>query len=220
MEYRIQVKICGMTSEEDASACAGLGADALGFVFYPPSSRNISADKAKSIISSLPDNILTVGVFVDESPEMISEIAGHCGLKAVQLHGAESPAAVEALKGLNIKIIKAVFVNGRPSLDEMSQYEADAFLIEAPRGPIPGGTGTAWDWGRVKGLSGSYPVILAGGLNPENVTEALEASLPDAVDVSSGVEISPGRKDIEKVRRFIESVRNCSFLTTRRILYG
>ncbi|MHC9543128.1 MAG: phosphoribosylanthranilate isomerase [Vulcanimicrobiota bacterium] len=220
MEYNIQVKICGITREADASACVSLGADAVGLVFYPPSSRHVSMEQARRIIEIIPDHILTVGVFVDESPETIKTIVEYCGLRAVQLHGVESPSTAEVMKKMNVKVIKAIFVNGSPGPAEMGNYGVDAFLLEAPRGPIPGGTGTRWEWGRVKDLSKSYPVILAGGLNPENVTEAINASLPDAVDVSSGVERAPGIKDIDKVRRFIESVKSCSFHTTRRIFYG
>ncbi len=219
MEYTIQVKICGITIEEEASACVSLGADAIGLVFYPPSSRHVSREQARRITAVIPDNILTVGVFVDEAPETVESIVEYCGLKAVQLHGVESPAAAMAMKSMKVKIIKTIFANGTPALSDMEYYDVDAFLLEAPRGPIPGGTGTSWDWSLITDLSKSYPVILAGGLNPENVVEAVRASLPDAVDVSSGVERAPGLKDMDKVHRFIESVKGCSTRTTRRILY-
>jgi len=220
MEYDIQVKICGITREEDASACVSLGVDAIGLVFYPPSSRHVSREQARCITKLIPGHILTVGVFVDESAETVKTIVEYCGLRAVQLHGVESPSTAEAIKKMNVKVIKAIFMNGTPEPSEMVNYNVDAFLLEAPQGPIPGGTGMRWDWSLVKNLSRSYPVILAGGLNPENVTEAINASLTDAVDVSSGVESAPGIKDIDKVSRFIKSVKSCSFHTTRRILYG
>jgi len=205
---RPQVKVCGLTLVDEAIACAEMGADAIGLVFYPSSPRLVGERTAREISMALPENIWKVGVFVDEPVRKILKRVEFCGLNCVQLHGAESPEVVESLELAGIRVIKSLFVKKRPFVSEAGMYRASAFLIESGEGPVPGGVGLRWKWGEAGEVSGRFPCILAGGLNPENVSEAIYQFGPDAVDVSSGVEYEPGRKDIGKVRAFIEAVRN------------
>jgi phosphoribosylanthranilate isomerase len=212
-----QVKVCGLTMVDEAVACAEMGADAIGLVFYPPSPRFLSGRSAREISMSLPEKIWKVGVFVDESFSNLMEKAEFCRLNCVQLHGSESPSVVEALESAGIRVIKSLFVKKRPFLSEAALYRPSAFLIESGDGPVPGGTGINWNWGKAAELAGKLPCILAGGLNPENVSEAIFAVGPDAVDVSSGVESEPGRKDLGKMRAFITAVRNSKQPSTHSI---
>lgn len=215
---RIQVKICGITCPEDAILCAAWGADAAGLVFYPKSPRFVTLNRAAQISSVLPSHVARVGVFVNESFETIMETAGYCGLSAVQLHGEESPELVEKLANSEMTVIKCLYVNGRPGIDTAPSYNASAFLVECSAGLMPGGNAKKWDWSSAREFAGQYPVIIAGGLGPDNVAEAVDAARPDAVDVSSGVESSPGKKDTQKVRDFIHAVRLCNISNlTRRI---
>ena len=209
---RPQVKICGLTREDEALACVELGADAIGCVFHPPSPRHLSDERARDIVRSLPPATCIVGVFVNESLSTIIRTVERSGLKAVQLHGQESAELVAALWKEGVFVIKAVFVNGTPSLDLVGSFGSSAYLVECAGGALPGGNALAWNWSAAVGISEENPVILAGGLNPENVSQAIQEALPDAVDVSSGVESSPGRKDMEKVKRLLEAVAstNCS----------
>jgi phosphoribosylanthranilate isomerase len=211
-----QVKVCGLTMVTEAVACAEAGADAIGLVFYPPSPRFLSGQEAREISVSLPKNVWKVGVFVDEPFTEVMKKADFCRLNCVQLHGSESPEMVEALELAGIGVIKSLFVKRRPHLSEAGLYRASAYLIEGGQGPVPGGAGLGWKWGEAMGLAGKVPCILAGGLNPENVARAISEFGPDAVDVSSGVESEPGRKDIGKVRAFMEAVRNAK-VSARRI---
>ena len=204
----VQVKVCGLTLVEEAVACAGMGADAIGLVFYPPSPRWVSGQRAREISGSLPEQVWKVGVFVDEPYSAVMKKAEFCRLNCVQLHGAEPPGMVEALEAAGISVIKSLFVKKGPFLSEAGLYRASAYLIESGGGLVPGGAGLSWRWAEAGELPGKVPCILAGGLSAENVGEAIYAFGPDAVDVSSGVESEPGRKDISKVRAFIEAVRN------------
>ncbi len=204
-----QIKVCGLTLADEAVECARLGADAIGMVFYPPSPRNVSAKAAREIGANLPRGVRKVGVFVDEPFVQIMNIAQLCGLDFVQLHGCESPEMVDALQSNGIAVIKTLFAKKRPFLSEAGDYRASAFLVEGGAGEsLPGGTGLGWEWSKADNAAALRPCILAGGLNPENVGEAISQFGPDAVDVSSGVESAPGRKDRDKVRAFIEAVRN------------
>jgi phosphoribosylanthranilate isomerase len=207
-----QVKICGLTRVEEALACVELGAHAIGCVFYPRSPRHVSEDQARDILLCLPPTVCSVGVFVNEPFTMIANKVERCGLKAVQLHGRESRELAGELKKQGIFVIKAVFVNGTPSLAQIGSFDASAYLVECAGGPLPGGNALAWNWSAAAGISAKHPVILAGGLNPDNVAVAIQEALPDAIDVSSGVESSPGRKDMDKVKRLLEAVAstNCS----------
>ena len=201
-----QVKICGLTRIDEALQCALLGANAIGCVFYPKSPRNLSQQQAKEICLALPPAVTTVGVFVNETFSRIMHTVKYCGLKAVQLHGQESPELVNRLYQENIMVIKALFAESTPSLQEASHYNASAYLVECGQGKLPGGNAMPWDWEKASIIGRKYPLILAGGLGPENVGQAIAAGAPDAVDVSSGVEASPGQKDLGKVAEFMKAV--------------
>ena len=208
--YRPQVKICGLTSVDEASACAELGADAVGCVFFPKSPRHLSDEMARDICSALPPEVAKVGVFVNESCDYVMQKVDRCGLTAVQLHGRESPQLVNKILKQNIPVIKALFAAGIPALSDVRKYRASAFLLECGAGVLPGGTALTWDWRQARQVSRIYPVILAGGLSPDNVAQAVAACHPAAVDVSSGVEKAPGIKDLEKVKAFLEAVSCCT----------
>lgn len=199
-----RVKICGITNLDDARHASACGADALGFVFYPRSPRCIAPDQAQRIIAELPPMITTVGLFVNESPARIRQTVEFCGLNAVQLHGDEEPGQCCYAP---YRVIKALRL--RPGMDDgtFSAYQVSALLLDAYVADQPGGTGQRCDWARAKEIASRHRVILAGGLNPENVTQAIRQVQPYAVDVSSGVEKTPGHKDPEKVASFIRMAR-------------
>ncbi len=202
-----QVKICGLTTVDEAVACAELGANAIGLVFYPPSPRYVSDDQAKAICRALPQTAWSVGVFVNEEISAILQRVEVCGLRAVQLHGQEPPQLVRELHQRGLMVIKALFANGPPTFAEAGNYPfSRAFLTECFGERLPGGNGRMWNWAMAADLVQRYPVILAGGLTPGNVGEAIRAASPAAVDVSSGVEAQPGRKDLQKVHRFLTAV--------------
>ncbi len=203
---RVQAKICGLSRVEDALACAFLGADAVGLVFYPPSPRFVKDEVAREICECLPEHVWGVGVFVNESFPAVMRKVEKCRLRAVQLHGAEDPALVDSLRKEGISVIKTLFLNGRPGVGDASAYRASAYLVEKGGGRLPGGNAIAWDWKSARGIFGGRPFILAGGLDPENVAAAIAGAVPDAVDVSSGVESSPGQKNMAKVKTFLEAV--------------
>ena len=195
------VKICGITSEEDALLAVAMGADAVGFVFAP-SPRQMAVNKVREIASRLPPEVLTVGVFKDSSRQQIVRTVQTCGLKAAQLHGRETPELTREVRqrvGLVIKGLPA----GDPALDHWDEFGADALLLDAPRP----GSGQVFDWSLADGIPVNRRVILAGGLTPENVADGIEAVHAPGVDVSTGVEQSPGRKDPRKVRAFVSAAR-------------
>jgi phosphoribosylanthranilate isomerase/indole-3-glycerol phosphate synthase/phosphoribosylanthranilate isomerase len=171
----------------------------------------------RRIIADLPEGICTVGVFVNEGFDRIMRTVVTGCLKAVQLHGAEPPELVAALAAEGLLVIKALFVNGQPALDAASRYPAAAFLVECAGGVLPGGNAMSWTWSDARRISSGRPVVLAGGLTPANVQSAIAAANPDAVDVSSGVEESPGRKDIAKVAAFCRAVSTCRNATGRNV---
>ena len=201
---RIKVKICGTTSLKDAFLAVENGADAIGFIFYKMSPRNISQKEAKEIILQLPPFIETVGVFVNETSDKINRIAEQCKLNSIQLHGEESPALCRRVKR---KVIKAFRVKNADSLKSIASYDVSGFLLDSYNGGSKGGTGQVFDWNLALRVKKQGPVILAGGLNPYNVFTAIHRVKPYGVDVCSGVENSPGIKDHEKIREFIKSVR-------------
>ena len=201
-----QVKICGLTRPDEAARCAELGPDAIGLVFFPKSPRNVSIDQARAVVDALPGDLATVGVFVNADFDTIMERVDDCGLSMAQLHGRETPRLVERLHGEGVGVIKGLFIDGEPGLAAAGQYAADAFLVECSKGPLPGGNAMAWDWGAARDFGDRHPLVLAGGLAPDNVADAIHAARPAAVDVSSGVEASPGRKDPVKVGRLIRAV--------------
>ncbi|MBI5166353.1 MAG: phosphoribosylanthranilate isomerase [candidate division NC10 bacterium] len=200
-----KVKICGLTTPEDALFVAGAGADVLGFVFVPGTPRYIDPASAAIIIKGLPLFVHTVGVFADAPLGDVKETAELCRLDFVQLHGEESP---EYCAQAGMKVIKAIRVRGPESLKGLARYRVEAFLLDTHAGDRLGGTGKTFAWDLALAAKGEGRIILSGGLNPENVATAIRQIRPYGVDVSSGVEASPGRKDPEKVRRFLEQVRH------------
>ncbi len=202
-----QIKVCGLTNVKEALGCADLGANAIGFVFFPKSPRNVSLNQARKISTALPDHVKTVGVFVNETYDTIMHAVDYCNLKAVQLHGQESPELIHEIAMENITVIKALFMSGAPSLEDVSRYNAAAYLVECGKGDLPGGNALSWNWAGAREFGEKNPLVLAGGLCSENIKEAISAGLPDAVDISSGVEASKGRKDLNKVARFINRVK-------------
>jgi len=200
-----RVKICGITSAEDALAAVEAGADALGLVFVPGTPRFVHPDAAPGILRGLPPFVSTVGVFLDQPLEEVLRIAAGLKLHAVQLHGHESEAFS---RGVSLPVIKALRVRDAESLRPIDSYPARAFLLDAYVEGRPGGTGTRISWELALRAKGRTPIILSGGLRPENVAEAIRLVRPFAVDVSSGVERSPGQKDHRKVREFIVNVRH------------
>ena len=201
----VRIKICGITNTEDAAAAAELGADAVGFVFAP-SPRQLSPEKAREIIMALPPLVQAVGVFVDEGAEKVASIADFCRLDLLQFHGKES-AAYCARFGR--RVIKAVRVRNRGGLEGCSEYSSvvDALLLDTYVSGRSGGTGLTFDWNLALEAKRYGRIILAGGLNPDNVAAAISAAKPYAVDASSGLEQKPGVKDHEKMARFIQTVR-------------
>ncbi|MFC1858239.1 phosphoribosylanthranilate isomerase [Thermodesulfobacteriota bacterium] len=204
-----QVKICGLTKVDEALECAALGAHAIGCVFFPKSPRNVTEAQAREICMALPKKVVKVGVFVNETFDKIMKKVEQCALTAIQLHGQESPTLVKRLREGKLIVIKALFSERQPAFEEASNYEASAFLLECGKGALPGGNAIQWNWDKTLGFGRRYPFMLAGGLAPDNVAEAIASGSPDVVDVSSGVETSPGRKDPAKVRAFMETVHRC-----------
>jgi phosphoribosylanthranilate isomerase len=203
-----RVKICGITRVEDGLACAQIGADAVGLVFYAPSPRHVGVDQARAIMAALPPFITTVGLFVDAAAAEVSAVLMQLPLDMLQFHGNESP---EYCQGFNRPYLKAVRV--KPGVD-LVQYsaryaQAKGLLLDAHVEGVAGGTGQAFDWNLIPARL-PLPVVLSGGLHPANVTEAIKRVQPAAVDVSSGVEAAKGIKDAAKIAAFMQGVRNAS----------
>jgi phosphoribosylanthranilate isomerase len=196
----MRVKICGITNSEDALAAVEYGADALGFVFAK-SPRQITKEQARDIIENLPPFVSPVGVFVDEQIDTLKEICGFCGIHTVQLHGNESPLYLNDFKGY--KIIKAFRVKDEDDLKPLANYKPHAFLLDSYVKGVMGGTGLTFNWEIARKAHKYGTIILSGGLTPENVKEAIQVVKPHAVDVSSGVESSPGKKDKLLMKRFV-----------------
>jgi phosphoribosylanthranilate isomerase len=194
-----RVKVCGITNAEDALSAAEMGADALGFIFYKGSKRYIDPVMASEIVSGLPPFVSTVGVFVNQCMDEIKEAADVSGVDTVQLHGDESP---EFCSGLPYKVIKAVRVKDAVNADEVELYPVRAILFDRHSDELYGGTGTSFDWEVLRDVKISKKIILSGGLTAENVSLAIEIIKPYGVDVSTGVEDSPGRKNRIKIRKF------------------
>ncbi len=200
----VKVKICGITNPEDALMAVEAGADALGFVFFPGSPRYISPEQAEVIIRCLPPFVQTVGLFINEEPATVNRIADQCGLDLVQLHGEETPDYCVAIKR---RIIKAFRVKDASSLDGMADYRVAACLLDAWSPAAHGGTGVTFNWDIAARAAASQTIILAGGLTPENVAGAIATVKPYAVDVSSGVESAPGKKDARLIKAFVVAAR-------------
>jgi phosphoribosylanthranilate isomerase len=201
-----RVKICGITDPDDARDAALLGADAIGLNFYEKSPRCIDVSRASRIIESIPAFVSVVGVFVNHpNPQGLEDLALSLGLHAVQLHGNETPDYCSMIQ--KVKVIKAFRVDAGFRVESLRSYGNTMFLLDSGSGTQFGGTGKVFDWDQAYGANAFGWIILAGGLTSDNVEDALSRLHPFAVDVSSGVESSPGRKDYEKMRHFIEAVR-------------
>ncbi len=200
----MRVKICGITNSEDAQEAVEYGADALGFVFAK-SLRQVTKGQARDIIEKLPPFVSPVGVFVDEKADMIIEICDFCGIHTVQLHGNESPLYLNDLK--RYKIVKAFRIKDEDDLKPLANYKPHAFLLDSYVKGVMGGTGMTFNWEIARKVHKYGAIILSGGLTPENVKEAIQMVKPYAVDVSSGVESSPGKKDKLLMKQFIMNAK-------------
>jgi phosphoribosylanthranilate isomerase len=200
-----QVKICGITNQDDSLFAAQCGAAALGFIFYPPSPRYITPEDARKIISALPDEVVKVGVFVNEKTEEIKRVMEYCTLDMIQLHGDESPELCRQF--LSSVVIKAVDLKNDDDLNNACCYGVAAILADSRHAGLYGGTGKKADWELAFALKKIIPVILSGGLNEGNIAEAMKTVAPAALDLNSGVEVSPGKKDHAKLARIFDIVR-------------
>jgi len=201
----IRLKICGVTSLEDARAAIDCGAEYLGFNFYPKSPRYIAPQSARAVIQRLPDEVVSVGVFVNESrPEDVIEILRVSGARMAQLHGDESPGYCAAVGAE--RVIKALRIGDDFDARRVLDYPAAAILLDAFDAKLYGGTGKTANWAIAREAVTLAKIFLAGGLSPDNIIEAIRAVGPFAVDVNSGIEIAPGRKDASKLRRLKEEM--------------
>ncbi len=202
----MKVKVCGITNYEDAVSALDAGVDALGFNFFQDSPRYIRPEDARSIIRRLPVFAATVGLFVNVAdPARVSSTAHAAGVRILQLHGDETPEYCRALAEWTL--IKAVRIGESGPASALEEYPVQAFLLDAKDDVLFGGTGKPFDWNLVNGLKRTRPIILAGGLRPDNVREAIRIVTPYAVDVCSGVECAPGKKDAAKLKQFMDEVR-------------
>ncbi|MFH1283125.1 MAG: phosphoribosylanthranilate isomerase [bacterium] len=202
----LKIKVCGITNVEDALWAANLGANYIGLNFYKGSPRKISNKMAKDILSKIPPFVKAIGVFVDEDMVVVKKVLKESALKTVQLHGSEDDSYIEELKKDGVEVFKAIRVRDEMSIEEVKHYSpfADFILLDAFKEGVPGGTGDVFNWDialTVKELG--VPFFLSGGLNPENIEEAIDKVAPYGVDVASGVERTPKKKDYEKMKDFI-----------------
>jgi phosphoribosylanthranilate isomerase len=203
-----KIKICGLTSPSDAEEAVAAGAWALGLIFWPGSKRRCELSAAVEIAAALRRRAEIVGVFVNAKLDEVAAIADAAGLTMLQLHGDEGPAyCSEAARRTGCKVIKALRVRGRADIQAARQFHTDYHLLDSYRHDQPGGTGETFAWELARGHRGKVPMILSGGLTPDNVAEAIAFVRPYAVDVASGVERAPGRKDLHKLQAFAEAVR-------------
>jgi phosphoribosylanthranilate isomerase len=211
----MRIKICGITRPDQGQAIANLGATALGFILVPSSPRYVKIEQINAITAVISPPIDYIGVFADEKPEIIRQIIVTTSLTSVQLHGRESPEYCERLRQLlpNTEIIKALRIKDRESLENSAIYfdSVDTLLLDAYHPQLLGGTGHTLDWQALEKFSPPLPWFLAGGLNPDNIGQALSQLHPDGVDVSSGVERSPGDKDLKKVALLLERLQTFSY---------
>ncbi|MBN1436529.1 MAG: phosphoribosylanthranilate isomerase [Sedimentisphaerales bacterium] len=200
----VKVKICGVTTIADAQLAVDLGADLLGLNFYKPSPRYISPDKAGAMVAQLAGNVLTAGVFVNATTSEIAEVVSKCRLDFAQLHGDETNQQCQEVKQLGVGVIKAFRVRSPGDIEQAQDYQVDAILLDAFHEEMYGGSGEKFDWGWVK-RTGNDKVFLAGGINPDNVAEAIAVGTY-GVDLCSGVEKTPGIKDPDKMRLLFERI--------------
>ncbi len=202
---RIRIKVCGITRSEDARIANEFGADAIGMIFYPHTPRGITVKQAQEILQNVPPFLTTVGVFVDPSGEELASVLRQVPLDLVQFHGHETPSFCESI---NRPYIKSIPMREGVNLQQLARdyQSARALLLETPSDTLKGGTGQAFDW-QLATAKTSIPVILAGGLNPSNVAQAIHTVHPACVDANSGVELQPGIKDADKIAAFIREVQ-------------
>jgi len=208
----MKVKVCGITNLDDAAMALDLGVDALGFNFYRRSSRYIEPLEARRIIDRLPPFALSVGLFVNvPEPAEVIQAARAAGVQILQLHGSENPDYCHKLR--EFPVIKAIRIGDGPIEENLYAYGVQAFLLDSKDDALFGGTGKTFNWARAQEIQKHRPVILAGGLQPGNVCDAIRMVNPYAVDVCSGVENSPGKKDVQRLKEFMNEVRNgCDLL--------
>jgi phosphoribosylanthranilate isomerase len=202
----VKVKVCGIKEIEDARVAADAGADAIGLIFAE-SPRRVSVEEAREIASILPDGVLKVGVFVDAGPQEVLRISREVGLDYAQLHGNETPETVTVLQEAGVKVMKALRVRDEYSLAAIEGCGADLVLLDAWSERARGGTGERFDWQLAKSLKGHGNIVVSGGLTPDNVREAIEYFEPYGVDASSSLEDRPGKKNGERVRRFVGAAK-------------
>lgn len=211
----MRVKICGLTRADDLRHAAKAGADYVGLVFYPPSPRNVSIGQAAELLKDVPEGIVPVALLVDADDALVDQVAP-LGVGMLQLHGSESPERVTAIrKRTGLPVMKVISIGGREDLAKIGEFDAvaDQLLLDAraPEGATrPGGNAVAFDWDLIAGRGWACPWILAGGLTPENVAEAVRMTGATQVDVSSGVESAPGQKDPARVEAFIKAARRAA----------
>ena len=201
---RVRTKICGITLSQDAQLAAEQGADAVGFIFYSRSPRYIHPDKAAEIVSDLPPFVTPVGVFVNTDRGEINSIVNAVGLRAVQLHGDESPADCE---GFSVPVIRALRVGEDFDVRSLDAFPVDTFLLDTDKAGLYGGTGQTFDWKVAQEVTRVHRIVLSGGIGPENVAEAVTTVAPYGVDCGSGVEAKPGVKDHGKIRAFFSALK-------------
>ena len=205
----MKVKVCGITSYEDAILAVDQGVDALGFNFFPPSPRYIDPADAREIIRRLPPFIVTVGLFVNmDGRSEVSKIARSAGVQVLQFHGDEDPEYCRSFE--EWPLIKALRIGKEAVFENLEQYPVQGFLLDARDDTLFGGTGKSFDWQLAKNIGQVRPIILAGGLKAENVREAIKVVDPYAVDVCSGVERAPGKKSVQKLTKFMDEVRHAN----------
>lgn len=206
MAFRTRIKVCGITGHEDGRAAVAAGVDGLGFIFVEQSPRLVEPEMVRAITGELPPFVESVGVFRDAPLEAVEEIVSYCRLTIVQLHGSESP---EYCKSISCRVIKSFSIRPESESGELAAYAGavSGFLLDTYHKHMAGGTGIPFDWKLVAQVKPPGPIVLAGGLTPENVGEAIRLVKPFAVDVNSGVEYEPGRKDPDKLKTFVLEVR-------------
>jgi len=206
MAIRTRIKVCGITEPEDARIAVAAGADGLGFIFVPQSPRHIDPDMVRKITRELPPLVDAVGVFVDEEMEVVEEIMQYCCLSFIQLHGSETPDYCEKI---SCRVMKSFSIGQATKSEDFAPYAeaVSGFLLDTLHKDMAGGTGQTFDWQLLEHIKPPGPFVLAGGLTPDNVGDAIRQVKPFAVDVNSGVEYQPGRKDPDKLRSFVQAVR-------------
>jgi phosphoribosylanthranilate isomerase len=202
----VKVKICGITNLDDAMAAVDMGADLLGFNFYPKSPRYLTVEKAIEIIDQIPTFVDTAGILVNPTAEQIKEITDHGFLNWIQLHGDETPQFCETLKWFHVKTIKAIRVKSAEDIARLEQFHTDAILLDAFNSKLYGGTGETFNWDLVGDIN-TKRIFLAGGINHENAADAVRLGVY-GIDACSGIESSPGKKDHKKMRQLFENIKH------------